>query len=96
MNIINTIAGSTANTVTVGGISEKVIEWDANTSYTSGEVILHNNAYYRVITSFTSGRTFETNNIVKLPRLPLTGGRTAELKKTFDTQYLKRYNMDLV
>ena len=40
--------------VTVGGISEKVVPWDTNTSYISGEVILHNNAYYRVITSFTS------------------------------------------
>jgi hypothetical protein len=82
--------GSSSSAVTVGGISEKVVPWDANTSYISGEVILYNNAYYRVINSFTSSRTFETNDIVKLPALPLTGGRTAEFKKDFDTTSVKQ------
>ena len=84
-----TIPGASSSTVTVGGISEKVIEWDTNKSYISGEVILHNNTYYRVIESFTSSITFDTNNIVKLPRLPLTGGRTAQFKKDFDTSQIK-------
>jgi hypothetical protein len=81
--------GSTGPTVTVGGISEKVVEWDSDTSYISGEVLLHNNAYYRVINSFTSSRTFDTDNIVKLPALPLTGGKTAKFKRDFDTTQLK-------
>ena len=84
------IQGSSLSVVTVGGISEKVVPWDSNTSYLSGEVILHNNAYYRVIDSFTSSRTFDTDNIVKLPALPLTGGRTAEFKKNFDTTSVNR------
>ena len=81
--------GSSASTVTVGGISEKVSPWDSNTSYLSGEVIQHNNAYYRVINSFTTSLTFDTNNIVKLPTLPLKGGRTAQFKKDFDTAEIK-------
>ena len=84
------LPGSSASTVTVGGISEKTIPWDTNTSYVSGEVILHNNVYYRVITSFTSDRTFNTDNIVKLPSLPLTGGRTAQFKKNFDTSSINK------
>ena len=84
------VQGSSSSVVTVGGISEKVVQWDSNKSYLSGEVILHNNAYYRVIDSFTSSRTFDTDNIVKLPALPLTGGRTAEFKKNFDTTSVKR------
>jgi len=85
-----TLPGTTSNIVTVGGISERVVPWDTNTSYISGEVILHNNAYYRVITSFTSSRTFDTSDIVKLPVLPLTGGRTAKFKKNFDTTSIKK------
>ena len=84
------LTGSSANIVTVGGISEKIVPWDTNTAYISGEVILHNNAYYRVITSFTSDTTFNTNDIVKLPALPLTGGRTAAFKKDFNTVSFKR------
>ena len=86
----SSLAGSRFSTVTVGGISEKTVEWASNKSYISGEVILHNNAYYRVITSFTSERSFDTNNIVKLPALPLTGGRTAEFKKNFNTKSINR------
>lgn len=81
--------GSSANTVTVGGISEKVVPWNTNTSYISGEVILHNNAYYRVVNSFTSTVTFETNDVVKLPALPIKGGRTAQFKKNFNTSQIK-------
>ena len=91
------LEGSTASTVTVGGISEKVVPWDTNKDYLSGEVIIHNNAYYRVIDSFKSGVVFETDDIVKLPNLPLTGGRTAQFKKDFDNklrtlQYGSRIN----
>jgi hypothetical protein len=82
-------SGSSANTITVGGISEKVVPWDTNTSYISGEVIIYNNAYYRVINSFTSSLSFDTTDIIKLPTLPLTGGRTAQFKKDFDTTKLK-------
>ena len=78
--------GSTASTVTVGGISEKAIQWDTDTSYITGEVILHNNVYYRVIDSFTSSRIFDTDNIVKLPALPLVGGRTAQFKRDFNNK----------
>jgi hypothetical protein len=82
-------SGSSASTVTVGGISEKVVPWDTNTSYISGEIIIYNNAYYRVINSFTSSLSFDTADVVKLPTLPLTGGRTAQFKKDFDTTQLK-------
>ena len=82
-------AGSSSSTVTVGGISEKVVPWNTNTSYISGEVILHNNSYYRVVNSFTSNLTFDTTDIIKLPTLPITGGRTAEFKKDFNTTTLK-------
>ena len=81
--------GSSASTVTVGGISERVVPWNPNTSYVSGEAILHNNTYYRATDSFTSGASFNTENVVKLPALPLTGGRTAQFKKDFNTTRLK-------
>ena len=84
------LTGSSSSVVTVGGISEKVVSWQSNTSYVSGEVILHNNSYYRVINSFTSNLSFTTENIVKLPALPLTGGKTAEFKKDFNTTNVKR------
>ena len=82
-------SGSSGPIVTVGGISEKVVPWNSNTLYTSGEVILNNNSYYRVINSFTSTATFNTDDIVKLPNLPVTGGRTAQFKRDFDTTQIK-------
>ena len=82
-------SGSSASTVTVGGISEKVVPWQTNTSYISGEVIIHNNAYYRVTKSFTSSLNFDTTNLIKLPTLPITGGRTAQFKKDYDTRSIK-------
>ena len=81
--------GASASTVTVGGISEKVVPWNTNTSYISGEVILHNNSYYRVVNSFTSSLTFDTTDVIKLPALPIKGGRTAQFKKDFNTNDLK-------
>ena len=75
--------GSLGPIVTVGGISEKVVPWNTNTLYVSGEVILHNNVYYRVVNSFTSDLTFDTADIIKLPALPVTGGRTAQFKRDF-------------
>ena len=81
--------GAMAATVTVGGISEKVSPWVQNTSYISGEIIQHNNAYYRVINSFTTGFAFDTTNIVKLPTLPVSGGKSAQFKRNFDTAEIK-------
>ena len=77
--------GSSFSTVTVGGIAEKVQSWITNTAFLSGEVLEHNNVYYRVITSFTSGVNFELDDVVKLPSLPIDGGRTAQFKKDFNT-----------
>ena len=85
-----TQAGSSFSVVNVGGISEKVVPWDSNTSYISGEVILHNNTYYRVINSFTSGISFTLDDIVKIPKLPVKGGISAEFKKDFDTTTVKK------
>jgi hypothetical protein len=83
-------SGSTKSVVTVGGIPEKVAAWTPNTPYISGEAILYNNAYYRVVNSFTSGRAFTIENLIKLPALPIKGGRTAEFKKDFDTGQIKK------
>lgn len=84
------LSGSSKSVVTVGGILEKTVSWSPTSSYISGEVLLHNNAYYRVVNSFRSSLNFDTTNVIKLPALPLTGGRTAELKKNFKTSQIKR------
>ena len=81
--------GATKAIVTVGGIAEAVNEWSSNTSYISGEVILHSSAYYRVINSFTSNLSFDADDLVKLPSLPLSGGVTSEFKRDFDLTELK-------
>ena len=84
------VNNSTASIVTVGGIPETSVSWDTNTSYISGEIILYNNSYYRVINSFTSSQSFEIDDVVKIPTLPIKGGRTAEFKKNFNLGTIKR------
>ncbi len=55
----------------LNGIQSKVsggsgfTEWKANTSYTSGQLIIYNGQLYKVVNSFTSGATFSDTDLEK-------------------------------
>ena len=75
---------ATDPTITVGGISEAFLDWDAGKRYLTGSNIKHNNVFYRVIDTHTSGNTFDTEYFQKIAQLPLTGGVTALYRRTFE------------
>ena len=78
------VENSTGVTVTVGGISENTVTWAPRKTYQEGQIVVNNNAYYRVTDTFTSAGSFDTNNLVKIPELPIVGGRAAQFYKTYN------------
>ena len=77
-------------TLTVGGISEKYLDWDAERFYGKGTVVRYQSLYYRCITNHTSGATFISENFVRLPALPLTGAIESIKRTKFNKTSLKR------
>jgi hypothetical protein len=78
----------TANdvTITVGGVSEKTVEWRPQRPYVRGQVLENNNEFYRVTKDFTSGGVFTIDNLVQLNELPIVGGKRAQLARQFETR----------
>jgi len=72
--------------ITVGGISEKFVEWDSGKDYVSGLVVLYNAFYYRTKITHTSTDEFDSTKFVKLAELPIVGGLTAILRRDFETE----------
>lgn len=76
--------------INVGGISENFSQWAPDRRFVSGQIIQHNNRFYRVSETFTSGQTFSSNNLAPLQSLPIIGGRTAEIKREFNKRSIVR------
>jgi len=72
--------------ITVGGISESFVNWNENTQYIAGNVVVNNGTYYRAVTTHTSNTVFDAIKFAILPSLPITGGETVLLRKDFESQ----------
>jgi hypothetical protein len=70
--------------ISVGGISEPYIEWNANKYYYKGQIVKVDQNYFRVTTAHQSTTSFEPKYFAKLPSLPVTGGRSITLRKYFE------------
>lgn len=83
--IINkAVARNSDTAITVGGISESYIEWNAGKTYPIGTVVFYNGSYYRSTETHQSSDTFDSTKFSKLAELPVTGGITALIKKNFE------------
>ena len=71
--------------ITVGGTSDPILEFEGGRYYSSGAIVEHSGAYYRVTKSHTAGTTFNSSNFASLPQLPVNGGREIILRKEFVT-----------
>ena len=69
--------------ITVGGISDPLLEFESGRFYSSGVVVEHSGVYYRVTKSHTAGTSFNSDNFATLPKLPVTGGREVILRREF-------------
>jgi len=70
--------------INVGATSEEYTPWSSNVFYSTGQVILNNNVFYRVSSNHNSGLAFDSLNYQKLTALPTVGGTTAQLSTGFE------------
>jgi hypothetical protein len=70
--------------ISVGGVTEKFVDWKPNTDYVNGQLIRNNNSFYRAVKTHNSGDFFDISNYKILPTLPLVGAVEAKRRKTFD------------
>ena len=70
--------------VTVGGISEPLSDWEPGKPYVKGQVVQNATRFYRVTNSFTSSASFSTDNLAVLKEVPIVGGKTAIFPRSFD------------
>lgn len=76
--------------ITVGGVSEKYLEWEAERFYGTGSIVRYQNLYFRCVASHTSGSTFINVNFIRLPALPLTGAVEAIKRTKFNKTAVTR------
>jgi hypothetical protein len=69
--------------LSIGGISEKTMEWTAGSYYANGVVVRYRNDFYRSISSHTADDSFTTTNWRKLPSLPTVGAVEALARRNF-------------
>lgn len=92
-----TYAPTHSTTVTVGGKAESFLVWRAGSFYQTGQIVLAESNYYRVLISHTSGAAFESVNFTILRSLPIIGGITVFASVTHSDSiitvpYGTRYN----
>ena len=78
--------------ITVGGVSENFIEWQADKRYFDGTIVNVGDSYYRATSTFTSGKVFDTDNLAKLPEIPIEGGKRGIIRKVFNKNSIEKLN----
>ena len=76
--------------MTVGGVSEKFVEWAPETFFGNGVIVRYNNDFYRSLKSHTSDTSFNTSLWKKIPKLPLVGGVDAYRRTNFNRTKIKQ------
>jgi len=70
--------------ISIGGVSENFVEWNAEKFYNNGVVCRYNSNFYRALKSHTSGDTFDLSAWKQLPALPKVGSIDAFKRKNFN------------
>jgi len=76
--------------ISVGGVSERFIDWQGAQLYNNGQLVRYNSVYYRALKTHTSSDTFETTNWVKLTSIPQVGAVEAFRRRNFNTFKIQR------
>jgi len=76
--------------ISVGGISEKYVDWDAEKFYGKGSLVRYQGLYYRCTANHVSANSFQNENFTVLPALPIVNDVTAIKRTTFNKFLVKR------
>ena len=83
-NVYKPIKSSTDNTIREGGASENYVDWDAEKTYVSGNLVRYQGRFYRVLTDHVSGLTFDATLYVSIKEVPTVGGVSAIISREFN------------
>ena len=81
--ILSVLKKNSDPNITVGGVSARFVNWEAEKYYTKGAYVKHNRQFYAVTQSHTSGQAFDLSNFTKIATLPIEGGVTVQIRKNF-------------
>ena len=71
--------------VSVGGISERFLEWEADKLYNNGQLVRYQSVYFRALRTHTSSTEFEPTLWSKLTGIPQVGAVEAFRRRNFNT-----------
>ena len=71
--------------MSVGGVSERFLEWEADKLYNNGQLVRYQNVYFRALRTHTSTDEFDSSLWSKLTGIPQTGGVEAFRRRNFNT-----------
>ena len=89
-NYFEPISSSVDPLMSVGGVSEKFLNWQADKLYGNGDIIRYQDKFYRALKSHTSTDPFDSTLWKLLAKLPVVGGVEAYFRRTFDKLRLKQ------
>ena len=81
--VFDILKKSSDPTITVGGVSAKFVNWQAEKYYSKGQYVKYNRVFYAVTQSHTSGQAFDLSNFTRIPTLPIEGGESVQVRKNF-------------
>ena len=84
-NYLEPIANQKDPIISVGGVSESFMDWQADKTYSNGQLVRFGNDYFRALKTHNSGLTFDSSIWQKLPAVPIVGAVEAQRRKTFNT-----------
>ena len=70
--------------ISVGGVSETFVNWEAAKQFNNGQICRLNNTFYRALKTHTSSTEFDNTLWKKLPKLPLIGAVEAFRRRNFN------------
>jgi hypothetical protein len=76
--------------LSVGGVSEKYVEWDAEKYYGKGALVRYQGLFYRCTANHVAGNSFQFENFTSLPALPIVGAVEAIKRTAFNKILVKR------
>jgi len=70
--------------ISVGGVSETFVNWEAGKQFNNGQICRLNNTFYRALKTHTASTEFDNTLWKKLPKLPLVGAVEALRRRNFN------------
>ena len=76
--------------ISVGGVSENFVDWEAEKTFSNGQIVRYQNKFYRALRTHNSGTTFDTTQWKQLAKVPLVGAVEAFRRRSFNTLSRKK------